>query len=162
MANYATRLGRALALCDDDLQALYRGGFLHDVGMLAIPDSVLRKTGPLDAGEHELIKSHTTVGDELCRHLRSLHCVRPIVRHHHERLDGSGYPDALRGDEIPLLAQIVGIVDVFEAVTTKAPYQPARSIEQAVTILRAQVERGWRRNDLVETFIGLIQAELRA
>ena len=95
MANYATALGRALDLSEDDLQALHRGGFLHDIGMLAIPDSLLRKTGPLDPDEFELMKSHTTVGDSLCGNLRSLDSVRPIIRHHHERYDGSGYPDGL-------------------------------------------------------------------
>ncbi len=108
MANYATALGRALDLGEEDLQALHRGGFLHDIGMLAIPDSLLRKTGPLDPDEFELMKSHTTVGDSLCGNLRSLDSVRPIIRHHHERYDGSGYPDGLAGDEIPLVAQIMG------------------------------------------------------
>jgi putative two-component system response regulator len=80
--------------------------------MLAIPDAVLRKAGPLDPEEFELMKSHTIVGESLCGHLRSLTAVRPIIRHHHERYDGSGYPDGLKGDEIPLVAQIVGLVDM--------------------------------------------------
>jgi putative two-component system response regulator len=162
MANYATRLGRALALGDLELQALYRGGFLHDMGMLVIPDTVLQKRGPLEPDEYEIVKSHTVVGDELCSHLRSLHQVRPIVRHHHERLDGSGYPDGLRGDQIPLLAQIVGVVDVYEAVTTQAPYQAAHSVEQAIEVLRTHVERGWRRRDLVERFAELLVTEPRS
>jgi putative two-component system response regulator len=159
MANYATRLGRALRLPEADLQGLYRGGFLHDIGMLAIPDAVLRKVGPLEPEEYDLVKSHTIVGDELCRHLRSLDPVRPIVRHHHERLDGSGYPDGLRGDAVPLLAQVVGIVDVHEAVTTQAPYQPAHTNEQAIAVLRDHVARGWRNGDLVEAFIAHVLAE---
>jgi cyclic di-GMP phosphodiesterase len=156
MANYGTRFGRQLGLGDDDLQALYRGGFLHDMGMLAIPDTVLRKVGPLEPKEFELMKSHTTIGAELCGHLRSLHAVQPIVRHHHERRDGSGYPDELRGDDIPLLAQIVGIVDVYEAITTHAPYQAAQPVEHAVRMLRSHVERGWRSAELVETFVGQV------
>ena len=92
MANYATALGRALELGEDEVQALHRGGFIHDIGMLAIPDHVLRKSGPLDPEEFELMKSHTEVGDSLCGNLRSLEPVRPIIRHHHERLDGSGLP----------------------------------------------------------------------
>jgi putative two-component system response regulator len=95
------------------------------------------------------------IGDRLCGELRSLRQVRPIVRHHHERLDGSGYPDGLRGDEIPLLAQIMGIVDVYDAITTERPYKPAATTEQACEELRREVERGWRRQDLVETFITL-------
>ena len=124
MANYATALGRRLRLEGDDLQALHRGGFLHDIGMLAIPDPVLRKSGPLEPEEYDLIKSHTLIGDSLCSNLRSLQAVRPIVRHHHERLDGSGYPDGLKGDAVPVLAQIMGITDVFDALTTNRPYQP--------------------------------------
>ena len=157
MANYASRLGRALGLGEADLQALYRGGFLHDIGMLAISDAVLRKTGPLEADEYEHVKSPTVVGDELCRNLRSLQPVRPIVRSHHERLDGTGYPDRLRDDEIPLLAQIIGVVDVFEAVTTDAPYQPPQPADSAFAVLRSHVERGWRRGDIVDTFIDVMQ-----
>jgi putative two-component system response regulator len=158
MANYATALGRALDLGEEDLQALHRGGFLHDIGMLAIPDAVLRKSGPLDPEEFELMKSHTTVGDSLCGHLRSLEAVRPIVRHHHERYDGSGYPDRLKGDEIPLVAQIIGLVDVYDAVTTRRPYQGPHTSQEAIDILRGQVVRGWRRPDLVDAFAGLVES----
>ena len=158
MANYATALGRALNLSEEDVHALHRGGFLHDIGMLAIPDEVLRKTGPLDAAQFELMKSHTTVGDALCANLRSLESVRPIVRHHHERYDGSGYPDGLRGDDIPLVAQIIGLVDVYDAVTTRRPYQGPHTPQEAIAILRAQAERGWRRPDLVEAFAGLVES----
>ena len=156
MANYASTLGRRLGLNADDLQALHRGGFLHDIGMLAIPDVVIRKSHALDPEEFALIKSHTVIGDDLCANLRSLQAVRPIVRHHHERLDGSGYPDGLSGDAIPLVAQIMSVVDVYDAVTTKRPYQDARSADEAVQELRDQVARGWKACDLVEEFVGLI------
>jgi putative two-component system response regulator len=157
MANYATALGRALNLGEEDLQALHRGGFLHDIGMLAVPDAVLRKSGPLDPEEFELMKSHTTVGDSLCGTLRSLEAVRPIIRHHHERYDGSGYPDGLKGDEIPLVAQIIGLVDVYDAVTTRRPYQGPHTANEAIDILRGQVVRGWRREDLVDAFADLVE-----
>ena len=157
MANYATMLGRRLGLNDDDLQALHRGGFLHDIGMLTIPDSVLNKAGSLEPAEYELVKSHTVVGDSLCSMLRSFSAVRPIIRWHHERLDGSGYPDGLRGDAIPLVAQIVGIVDVYDAITTQRPYQRAKSIDDAVDMLRSQAALGWRRQDLVEEFVAIVQ-----
>jgi putative two-component system response regulator len=153
MANHATRLGRALRLGDADLQALYRGGFLHDIGMLAIPDAVLRKSGSLDPDEYERVRSHTIVGDVLCANLRSFQPVRPIIRSHHERLDGSGYPDGLRGDQIPVVAQIVGVADVFEALTTPRPYQRTHAVEEAFGVLRGQVERGWRRADIVDAFV---------
>jgi putative two-component system response regulator len=158
MANYATALGRRLGIADDGLQALHRGGFLHDIGMLTIPDSVLNRAGALEPEEYELIKSHTTVGDSLCGTLRSLNAVRPIIRWHHERLDGSGYPDGLRGDAIPVTAQIMGIVDVYDAITTQRPYQRAKSIEDAVDMLRDQVMRGWRRKELVEEFVSIVQS----
>jgi putative two-component system response regulator len=158
MANYATALGRRLNLSGEDLQALNRGGFLHDIGMLAIPDPVLRRSGPLEPEEYDLIKSHTVIGESLCSNLRSLQAVRPIVRHHHERYDGSGYPDALKGDSIPLLAQIIGLVDVFDAVTTQRPDQAARTVDQAISVLDEQVERGWRRPDLAEEFVALINS----
>jgi cyclic di-GMP phosphodiesterase len=158
MANYATALGRSLGLSDEDLQTLRRGGFLHDIGMLAIPDSVLRKRGPLEPEEYELIKSHPAIGDSLCAHLRSLQPVRAIVRHHHERLDGSGYPDGLRGDEIPVVAQIIGLVDVYDAITTQRAYQHVQPTEHAVETLRDQVRRGWRRDDITELFVTMIES----
>lgn len=156
MANYATALGRAIGLGDADLQALHRGGFLHDIGMLAIPDSVLRTPGPLSPEDYELIRSHTVVGDELCSNLRALQPIRPIVRSHHERQDGSGYPDALHGDDVPLLAQIIGIVDAFDAITSKRAYSQQQPAAIALTVLRRQVELGWRRADLVEAFNDLV------
>lgn len=157
MANYATALGRSLGLGDEDLQTLRRGGFLHDIGMLAIPDTVLRNPGPLEPEEYELIKSHPVIGDDLCAHLRSLQPVRAIVRHHHERLDGSGYPDGLRGDEIPMVAQIIGLVDVYDAITTQRAYQHIQPTADAVELLRDQVRRGWRRDDITECFVAMIQ-----
>ena len=131
LAQYAFALGQALGLNDDDLSALARGGYLHDVGKIGIPDGVLLKPGPLTPDEYELIKQHPIVGERLCGELRSLRNVRPIVRHHHERLDGSGYPDGLSGDAIPLLAQITSIVDVFDALTTERPYRAALPIAAA-------------------------------
>jgi cyclic di-GMP phosphodiesterase len=156
IANHATSLGRALNVDAADLQALYRGGFLHDVGMLAIPDAVLRKASPLELDEYELVKSHTTVGDDLCSKLRSLQSVRPIVRSHHERLDGSGYPDGLRGDQIPTIAQITGIADVYESMTAPRAYQGTHSVAEALQTLRSHVDRGWRRPDLVEAFVAVV------
>jgi putative two-component system response regulator len=155
MADYATGLGRALNVSDADIQVLHRAGFLHDVGMLALSDQVLRKRGPLRPDEFALMKSHTVLGDALCANLRSLQPIRPVIRWHHERLDGSGYPDGLRGDSIPILAQIVGVVDVFEAITTDRPYQKTRSPEGALEILRKEVQRGWRRREIVEAFASL-------
>jgi putative two-component system response regulator len=157
LATYATALGNSLGLDDTDLGALERGGFLHDIGKIAIPDAVLLKEGKLDHAETVLMREHPVVGDNLCSGLRSLNAVRPIVRHHHERLDGSGYPDGLRNTAVPLLAQIVGIVDVFDALTSTRPYHPARSRDEAFDVLAKEAARGWRDRALVEAFIGVIE-----
>jgi putative two-component system response regulator len=157
VANYSAAIGRRFGLNADDLQTLHRGGFLHDIGMLAIPDSVLSKKGKLKPEEFELVKSHTVIGDELCANLRSLQAVRPIIRHHHERRDGSGYPDGLSGDDIPFVAQITHIVDVYDAITTDRPYSGHKSVDEAITLLRQQVDRGWHRRDLFEAFVRIIQ-----
>ena len=156
MANYGAALGRRVGLNADDLQTLHRGGFLHDIGMLAIPHSVLSKADALEPEEYELVKSHTVIGDNLCANLRSLQAVRPIIRHHHERRDGSGYPDGLRGDDIPLMAQITSIVDVYDAITTGRPYSTAKSGAGAISALRQQSDDGWHRRDLVEEFATLM------
>jgi len=155
LAAYATRFGRALQLSEEDLAALFRGGYLHDVGKIGIPDEILLKPGRLSDSEYRQIQQHPVIGDRLCGELRSLRQVRPIVRHHHERLDGSGYPDGLKGDAIPLLAQMMGIVDVYDAITTTRPYKPATTAKQAYVELLEEVDQGWRRRDLVEAFIAL-------
>jgi putative two-component system response regulator len=155
LAAYASALGDELRLDAEDIAALQRGGFLHDIGKVGIPDRILLKPARLTADEYELMKQHTIIGDRLCGGLRSLGLVRPIVRHHHERLDGSGYPDGLKGDAIPLFAQIMGIVDVFDALTTERPYKPALDPACAYEELQIEVSRGWRRADLVEQFVRL-------
>lgn len=152
LAVYATDLGRLLQLSEEELQALGRGGFFHDIGKMALPDAILLKPGALTPEEFERVKAHTVIGDRLCGDLRALHRVRAIVRHHHERLDGSGYPDGLSGEAVPLLAQIIGIVDVYDAMTTSRPYRAARSSEEALEELGREVDRGWRRSDLVAAF----------
>ena len=156
LAQYAVALGAKLGLPASDLEALRIGGYLHDIGKVGIPDRILLKNGQLTPDEYEQVKEHAVIGDRLCAELNLLRPVRPIVRHHHERLDGSGYPDGLVGDTVPLLAQVMGVVDVFDAVTTPRPYKAARSFDEAFRILRDEVRLGWRRADLVETFIALL------
>jgi putative two-component system response regulator len=155
LAEYATALGQRLELDQADIDALYRGAFLHDIGKIAVPDRVLLKKGKLTKKEYALMKRHPAIGDELCATVRSLERVRPIVRHHHERVDGCGYPDGLGGDDIPLLAQIVSVVDVFDALTTNRPYRPALPTMTAYTMLREQARRGWCQASLVDCFIEL-------
>ena len=153
LSRHAVHVGQGLGLAEEEIGALALGGFLHDIGKVGIPDSVLLKPSPLTAEEFTLMKQHALIGDRLCGELRSLRRVRPIVRHHHERLDGSGYPDGLRGDAIPLLAQIMGMVDVFDALTTARPYKPALPVARAYEELSDEVRRGWRARELFDVLI---------
>jgi cyclic di-GMP phosphodiesterase len=157
LSTYASALGEDLQLPGDDLLALRNGGVLHDIGKVGVPDAILLKRGPLTAAEFEAMKQHTVIGDRLCGALRSLKRVRPIVRHHHERLDGTGYPDRLRGAAIPLLAQIIGVVDVFDAVAAARPYKPAATVDHACRELEKEVSRGWKQADLVGAFVAMIR-----
>ena len=158
LAQWAVLLGRGLGLSGEDLDALHRGGYLHDVGKVGVPDSVLLKPGPLTEAEFAIMKRHPEIGDSLCAPLQSLRAVRPIIRCHHERIDGSGYPGGLRGDEIPLLAQIVGIVDVYDALTSERPYRPAMHPEAAVRHLLNEVDRRKFSKVHVEAFLDSVRA----
>jgi len=155
LAEYAAALGTALGLDATDLDTLSRGAVLHDVGKIALPDTVLLKPGRLNPDELALMQEHPVVGDNLCRTVRSLERVRPIVRSHHERQDGRGYPDRLRGDEIPLLAHIVAVVDVFDALTTTRPYRGAMTATAAYDIMLKEAAGGWCPVTLAQTFVDL-------
>jgi putative two-component system response regulator len=156
LARYASALGRSIGLDTDDIGALERGGFLHDIGKIAVPDRVLLKGGALDPNESRVMREHPIVGDALCAGLKSLKNVRPIVRHHHERLDGSGYPDGLRSTAVPLLAQIVGLVDVYDALTSERPYRQPLPRQRAYEMIGEEVRSGWRDRALVDAFIDLV------
>lgn len=153
LARQAVVLGRNMGLGPEDLHALHQGGYLHDVGKIGVPDAVLLKSGPLTAAEFELMKTHPEIGDRLCAPLQSLRNVRPIVKGHHERLDGSGYPDGLRGDDVPLLAQIVGIVDVYDALTSQRPYRGPLTHDEAVRHLLEEMRSGKFDRRYVEAFL---------
>jgi len=155
MAFISVALGMALRLSRASLMALYRGSFLHDVGKVGIPDSILFKPGKLSAAEWVVMRSHATRGEEICRHLKSLAPVIPIIRHHHERWDGSGYPDGLRQSQIPLLARVVQIADIYDALTSPRPYKPAYSAPKALRIIADESGRGWRDPELVEMFFNV-------
>jgi putative two-component system response regulator len=156
LAQYAATLGRSINLDRGELAALHRGAFLHDIGKIAVPDRVLLKHGALDPDEARVMREHPVIGDALCSGLRTLRSVRPIVRHHHERLDGSGYPDGLKNGQVPLLAQVVSVVDVFDALTTDRPYREALPHQVAMEVLRDEAARGWRDRELVDTFASIV------
>ena len=160
LSEYAVALGRQLALSDADLDALRSGGIVHDIGKTALPFCVAQ-AWTVDAGrarDHEA--AHGDWRAAVCLGtVGSLSRVRPIVRHHHERLDGTGYPDGLRGEAIPFLAQIVGVVDVFDALTTDRPYRLAATREEACSELEEEAARGWRSADLVDRFTALVERD---
>jgi putative two-component system response regulator len=152
-------LGEALGLADSDLTALFRGGFLHDIGKISIPDAILSKQGLLSAEEWEIMRSHPVRGEEICQPMKSLWPVLPIIRNHHERWDGSGYPDGLAGEDIPLLARILQVADIYDALITERSYKPALSQEEAFALMDEEVRRGWRDPELVPLFVNTIQAK---
>ena len=160
LATYSVALGVALGLSRPELVALYRGGFLHDIGKVSIPDSILHGNKRLTDAEWIIMKQHTVRGEEICRPMKSLAPVLPIIRSHHERWDGSGYPDGLRGENIPLLARILQIVDIFDALITERTYKRAFSVEEATRVLEEEVTRGWRDPELVSLFISLLNRNM--
>jgi putative two-component system response regulator len=145
-------LGIAMGLERASLLTLYRGGYLHDVGKVGVPDSILFSTGKLSVEEWVVMRSHPARGEEICRHVPSLSPVLPVIRHHHERWDGSGYPDGLRGEEIPKLARVLQIADIYDALVSHRPYKPSYSPEQALQIIRAETDRGWRDPEIASVF----------
>ena len=132
---YALRLGRALGLRREALEDLRRGALLHDLGKIGIPDAVLRKPGPLTEEEKALMRTHPLIGDRILEGLPALQGARGVVRHHHERFDGRGYPEGLQGEEIPLLARIFAVVDAYDAMTSDRPYRRALSHGEALAAI---------------------------
>ena len=156
LAHNAVLFGEALGIKGESLTALRRAGVLHDIGKLGIPESILMKRGPLDAAEWEIMRQHTTIGAALCEPLKSMRLTAPIVRHHHEHWDGSGYPLGLAGEAIPVLARIFQIVDIFDALSFPRPYKPALPMERAIAILEEETARGWRDPRLMRAFLELL------
>jgi putative two-component system response regulator len=156
LAEYASALGQCIGLDCHDRRALEQGGYIHDLGKIAIADAVLFKPGPLTRDEYDLVKTHPLVGDRICAPLRTLERARPIIRSHHETLDGRGYPDGLRGTAIPLLAQVTAVADVYDALTTDRPYRSALAPGVALDILWGEAKSGKRDPSLVGEFASLL------
>jgi len=149
--------GKYLGLDDKQIRTLERASILHDVGKIGIPDSILLKPGKLTADEWEIMRQHPVLGEEICHPLRSLSDVCPIVRHHHEKWNGTGYPDGLVAESIPYLARVFQIIDAFDAMTTERPYKPAFSIEKTIETLRDETSKGYWDPELAAKFIHLIE-----
>lgn len=156
IAKFGAILGDRLGLKNDIIRTIRRGAYLHDIGKIAISDKILLKKGPLEKHEFEIIKRHPIIGVQICNPLNTLKTTLPIIKHHHERYNGTGYPDGLAKLEIPLTAQIVAIVDSFDALTSNRPYRKALSKSEAITQLKHETEKGLWNRDLTEIFLEII------
>ncbi len=157
LSRYAVAVGEALGLDAEMVRSLRLGGYLHDLGKISVPDGILLKPGPLDPMEYERIRAHPGAGSDLVLGLRSMELVRPIMRHHHEKWDGSGYPDGLKGEAIPLGARIISVVDVFDALHTDRPYKAALPRSEAVSTLIREADAGYWDPRVVDTFLEILR-----
>ena len=157
LAQNASNLGRHLGLEEDSIVALRRGGYLHDLGKIAVPDEILKKGTDLTPEEWVVMKQHPITGENICRPLKSLRLVLPIIRNHHEHSDGTGYPDGLHKQEIPLLPRILQVADVYDALRTARPYKLARSHEQAAATMREEARGGLWDKELVIEFFSMLE-----
>jgi putative two-component system response regulator len=158
----SSRLGERLGIAEENIKALRWAGIVHDVGKVAVPDLILLKPGPLTPEEMVIMRKHSEVGERICAPLRSFRLVLPIIRHHHEKRNGSGYPDGLRGEEIPLTARILQLADVYDALTTDRPYRTAVASEIALSMMDEEATHGWWDRDLFEVFRDMIRESLVA
>ena len=159
LSHLAVRLGEHFGLDADELKALRKAGYLHDIGKVGIPDYILLKPDKLDAAEWGVMRSHVDIGVAICAGLRTLRSTLPIIRHHHERQDGTGYPDRLAGQAVPLLARIFQVTDVFDALTNERPYRRAITPAEALEVLREETRRGYWDGSIVEAFASMLARE---
>lgn len=157
LSSHAAALGKRLGLPAEQIVALTRGGLVHDIGKLSVPDSILLKGEALNEAEERVMQQHPLVGERICAPLKSMRLVLPIIRHHHERWNGSGYPDGLRGEAIPLTARVLQVVDIFDALTMDRPYRAALSREAALTAMRQEAEGERLDRRVFETFAALLR-----
>jgi putative two-component system response regulator len=155
LAALGVAMGMAMELPSEHLLALHRGGYLHDIGKIGMPDSVLLKKGPLNDAEWDIMHTHTLIGEEICRPMRCLAPVLPLIRNHHERWDGSGYPDGLSGQNIPLLARVLQFADIYDALLAARPYKLAMSSADALRVMQEETDRGWHDPELMRLFLRL-------
>ena len=162
LSRYASDLGRHLQLDHDDIVALKRGGYLHDIGKVSVPDEILRKGSNLTPDEWKIMRQHPVIGENIVKPLRTFRAVLPIIRYHHEHWNGSGYPDALKGSEIPLLARISQVVDVYDALRTERPYKPAVAHSISHDTMLQEAREGLLDPDLVHEFFLLLASQEKA
>lgn len=150
---YAEQLGESVGLGDEDLHELRIAGWLHDIGKISVPENILLKPGPLNAEERIIMQEHSVTGETICKPIKSLRKILPVIRHHHEKMDGSGYPDGLRGEAIPFKARILQIADIYDALTTNRPYRGALHSEEALQTLFTEASNGWLDASLALKFV---------
>lgn len=156
LSEYGAKLAKKIGLDDLHIDAVRKGGVIHDIGKIVVPDSILLKPGKLSKEEYEIMKRHPEEGERICKPLKSLTHVLPIIRFHQERWDGTGYPDKLVGDQIPLTARIIAIVDFYDALITVRPYKKAYNIQESMEIMEAETkENKWDPN-LMKVFLDMI------
>jgi putative two-component system response regulator len=156
---HSLRLARAAGVSEADCEVLHKGALLHDIGKIRIPDAILDKPGRLTDEEYKVVRLHPVQGAHIIEPLHALRDTLPLIRWHHERLDGRGYPDGLKGDTIPLLVRILSVADVYDALASDRPYRTSMPHEQCLAILRDDALRGGLDRDLVAVFTTLAQPQ---
>lgn len=162
ISDHCARLGARIGMSEGEIEALRLSGIMHDIGKAAVPDAVLQKPSPLNDAEWHLVRAHPVEGERLCSDAPTLRPVLPIIRHHHEKMDGSGYPDGLAGHAIPKSARVLQICDVYDALTTARRYRWAESPEGALGIIESEVQRGWWDPVIFSAFRELVREDLHA
>ena len=159
LCNLGQKFGEFLQLPRQTIRDLMWGGYLHDIGKIGIPDAILLKPDRFTSEERAIMCQHVIIGENICRPLRTMQGVLPLIRHHHERWDGSGYPDGLVGDEIPLIAQVFQILDIYDALRSERPYKSSWSLAETKKIMNEETDKGWRNPDLVRQFWEFIEQQ---
>jgi putative two-component system response regulator len=162
LSKYSVALAGRVGLSELEKVALRRAGIVHDIGKVAVPDQILLKPGPLTPEERKIVELHPVVGERICTPLKSFRDVLPIIRHHHEKLDGSGYPDGLRDAQIPITARVTTVVDIYDSLTTDRPYRRALPPDEALRLMHQEAQRGWWDTGLLAEFEALVGTAVRS